>query len=476
MGELHERSALELATAIREGEVASREVLDHLLDRIEKLDGPINAVVTLDRERAVAEAKRADDATARGDDLGPLHGVPITVKDAFSTAGMRTTSGAPMLAEHIPDTDAAPVAALRRAGCIVFGKTNLPMFAGDMQTYNDVFGVTNNPYDLDRTPGGSSGGAGAALACGFTPLELGSDIGGSIRIPAHMCGVVGHKPSHGIVPSTGHIPGPPGSLSAPDLFVAGPMARSVEDVAAALQLITGPDLFAKDAWSLSLPPAPERPIRLAAWFDDPASSVDAETAVLLEAAAAGLADRDTVVDFDARPEASLEETFTLFDTLLQGVLSAGNQTAELDDWATLSGTDPLSVQQKRRSIRHADWLRANESRQQMRLRWHRFFETWDAILMPVVACPAIAHNHSQPSADRVVTVDGQARPYRELLTWMAPAGACLLPSTVVPIGVTTAGLPVGVQIVGPHLHDKTTLAIAAMISEFVPPPAPPLLA
>ncbi|MCP3938815.1 MAG: glutamyl-tRNA amidotransferase, partial [Actinomycetia bacterium] len=280
MGELHERSALELATAIREGEVASREVLDHLLDRIEKLDGPINAVVTLDRERAVAEAKRADDATARGDDLGPLHGVPITVKDAFSTAGMRTTSGAPMLAEHIPDTDAAPVAALRRAGCIVFGKTNLPMFAGDMQTYNDVFGVTNNPYDLDRTPGGSSGGAGAALACGFTPLELGSDIGGSIRIPAHMCGVVGHKPSHGIVPSTGHIPGPPGSLSAPDLFVAGPMARSVEDVAAALQLITGPDLFARDAWNLSLPPAPERPIRLAAWFDDPASSVDAETAVL----------------------------------------------------------------------------------------------------------------------------------------------------------------------------------------------------
>jgi len=472
VSELHERSALELAAAIGAGEVASLEVLDDLLDRVERLNGPINAVVTIDAERARAEAKRADDATARGEELGPLHGVPITVKDSFSTAGMRTTSGAPMLADHVPKVDAAPVAGLRRAGCIVFGKTNLPMFAGDMQTYNEVFGVTNNPYDLARTPGGSSGGAAAALACGFTPLELGSDIGGSIRIPAHACGVVGHKPSHGIVPSQGHIPGPPGSLSVPDLFVAGPMARSVEDVAAALQLITGPDLFARDAWQLSLPPPPDRPIRLAAWFDDPAASVEHETIDLLEAAAVALADHGFVIDSDARPEASLEETFTMFDTLLQGVLGAGSQTAELDEWADLSGSDPLSVQRRRRAVRHGDWLRVNEARQQMRLRWHQFFDTWDAVLMPVMVCPAIPHDHHQPSAERVVAVDGEMRPYRDLLAWMAPAGACLLPSTVVPIGTTIAGLPVGIQIVGPHLHDQTTLAVAAALSQIIQAPRP----
>ncbi|MGI9614871.1 MAG: amidase family protein, partial [Acidimicrobiales bacterium] len=348
MSELHERPALELAAAIRGGEVASREVVDHLLDRVERLNGPINAVVTVDAERARVAAKRADDATVRGDDLGPLHGVPITVKDSFSTAGMRTTSGAPMLADYVPVADAAPVAALRAAGCIVFGKTNLPMFAGDMQTYNEVFGVTNNPYDLDRSPGGSSGGAAAALACGFTPLELGSDIGGSIRIPAHACGVVGHKPSHGIVPAQGHIPGPPGSLSVPDLFVAGPMARSVADLVIALGLISGPDLFAADAWELSLPPPPDRPIRLAVWFDDPAASVTGETVGLLEAAAAGLAGQGFIVDAEARPETSLEEAFTLFETLLQAVLGAGNQTAELDEWADLSGNDPFSVQRRRR--------------------------------------------------------------------------------------------------------------------------------
>lgn len=221
MSEMHELSAIELATEIRQRRLSSREVLDHFLDRIERLDGPINSVVTIDAERARSEAALADEAVTTGADLGPLQGVPITVKDSFSTAGLRTTSGAPMLAGYVPETDAAPVAALRGAGCVVFAKTNLPMFAGDMQTYNELFGVTNNPYDLDRTPGGSSGGAAAALASGFTPLEIGSDIGGSIRIPAHNCGVVGHKPSHGIVPSYGHIPGPPGALTIPDLFCGG---------------------------------------------------------------------------------------------------------------------------------------------------------------------------------------------------------------------------------------------------------------
>src|SRR5205814_2283889 len=198
------------------------------------------------------EAIAADEALARGEDVGPLHGVPMTIKDSWQTAGMRTTSGAPELAEFVPEVDAWPVARLRGAGAVIFGKTNLPIYAGDFQSYNEVFGTTNNPFDLDRTSGGSSGGAAAALACGFTPLELGSDIGGSIRLPSHMSGVMGHKPTYGIVPAHGQIPGPPGTLTQADLAVAGPMARTVADLELGLDLAAGPDRWNGPAWRLEL--------------------------------------------------------------------------------------------------------------------------------------------------------------------------------------------------------------------------------
>ncbi|HKA52061.1 MAG TPA: amidase family protein, partial [Candidatus Binatia bacterium] len=237
MSELAYATAMELAKKIRQREVSSREVLDHLLERVATLDPRINSVVTVAAERARAEADAADAAVARGEIRGPLHGVPMTVKDSFQTAGMRTTAGAPELADFVPHEDAWPIARLRAAGAVIFGKTNLPIYAGDLQSYNKVFGATNNPYDLSRTPGGSSGGSAAALACGFTPLELGSDIGGSIRLPSHMSGVVGHKPSYGIVPAHGQIPGPPGTLTLADLAVAGPMARSVEDLELGLEIM-----------------------------------------------------------------------------------------------------------------------------------------------------------------------------------------------------------------------------------------------
>ena len=213
--------------------------------------------------------------------LGPLHGVPMTVKDSFSTAGMRTTSGAPELADHVPTEDAAPVAAVRRAGAVVWAKTNLPIYAGDMQSYNEVFGTTCNPWDLERTPGGSSGGSGAALAARFTPLEIGSDIGGSIRLPANMSGVYGHKPSYGIVPAHGQIPGPPGTLTQADIAVAGPMARTAADLQLALDLMTGPDRWNSPAWRLELPPPRAADIgtfRVATWFDDAACPLDPEVA------------------------------------------------------------------------------------------------------------------------------------------------------------------------------------------------------
>jgi amidase len=461
-------SARAVADAIASRQVSSREVLDHLLDRIAKLDGAINAVVTIDRERARAEASAADDMVARGADLGPLHGVPMTVKDSWETAGMRTTSGAPELREHVPENDAWPVAALRAAGAIVFGKTNLPYYAGDCQTYNDLFGTTNNPFDPERTCSGSSGGSGAALACGFTPLELGSDIGGSIRSPAHVNGVVGHKPSFGVIPIHGHIPGPPGSLSGADIAVGGPMARTVADCALALDVLAGPDRWNTPAWRLELPPPRHERLgdyRVAVWSDDPACPVASEVVVLVEQAAARLTEAGAKVDADARPALTFEAAAANFDALLAAALSGGYPKDSFDRMAAATGDDEVARVKRLTAMRHREWLSHHERRQHHRRRWEEFFTEWDVILMPVQPLPAIRHDHSQPFGARTIDVDGTERPYTDLLRWVGISGEAYLPSTVVPVGLTPAGLPVGVQVVGPYLHDRTTLHLAARLFE-----------
>jgi amidase len=309
-------SAIGIAAAIKDGQVASREVLDVFLDRVRRLDGAVNSVVTIDEDGARAACVAADDAIARGDEVGPLHGVPITIKDSWQTAGMRTTSGAPELAGFVPTEDAWPVARLREAGAVVYGKTNLPLYAGDFQTYNEVFGTTTNPFDASRTPGGSSGGPAAALACGFTPLELGSDIGGSIRLPSHMTGVMGHKPSYGIVPTHGQVPGPPGTLTQADLAVGGPMARSVDDLSLALSVLAGPDRWNRPAWRLELPPPRPAPLRIGAWLDDDRCAVEPAVAAVLEQAAATLG--ATAV----QPGFTLAKAAETFFALLQAALSA----------------------------------------------------------------------------------------------------------------------------------------------------------
>jgi amidase len=456
-------SATGLAEAIRTGKIASREVLDVLLDRVERLDGPINSVVTVDAERARREAAAADEAVAAGGPLGPLHGVPITIKDSWQTAGMRTTSGAPELADLVPEVDAWPVARLREAGAIVYGKTNLPIWAGDFQTYNDVFGTTNNPFDTSRTPGGSSGGSAAALACGFTPLELGSDIGGSIRLPAHMSGVTGHKPSYGIVPTHGQIPGLPGTLSLADLAVGGPMARTVGDLELALDLLVGPNRWDAPAWRVELPPSRVTGLegcRVAAWLDDEHCPVDPEVKVLLDGAAAALAGAGAVVDTGARPDFTLAKAADTFLTLLHAALAGSFSRDQIERLAADPDDSPLGLTRRRTALRHRDWLTANERRMQMRLRFEEFFGAWDVLLLPVMPRTALEHDHSQPMASRLVAFGGQDRPYWDTVTWMAPAGACFLPATVVPVGTTGDGLPVGIQIVGPYLHDRTTLRVA----------------
>jgi amidase len=470
MSELAYMSAIEIASAIRKKEISSRETLDYFLERVEHLDPPINSVVTIDADRARREAETADAALARGDILGPLHGVPMTIKDSFQTVGMRTTSGAPELADFIPQEDAWPVARLRQAGAIIFGKTNLPIYAGDLQSYNEVFGTTNNPYDHSRTPGGSSGGSAAALACGFTPLELGSDIGGSIRLPAHMAGVVGHKPTYGIVPAHGQIPGPPGTLTLADLAVAGPMARSVEDLELGLHIMAGPNRWDGPAWKLEMP-APRqtalKEYRIAAWLDDPFCRVEPELLGLLEKAANALAAAGAHVDTTVRPDFTLEKVADTFFALLQSALSGGIARDRIELYATATEDTPLAKTRRLVSMRHREWLSYNERRLQMRKRWEEFFTQWDVILLPVMPCPAIVHDHSEPQAARIAWVDGEQRSYWSLITWMAPAGACYLPATVVPVGCLAEGLPVGIQVVGPYLSDRTTLDIAKYLTTLI---------
>lgn len=467
--ELHWRSAGDLARAIRAREVSSREALDHLVERIERLDGPVNAVVQWDLERARSAAEAADDAVVNGGEgLGPLHGVPMTIKDSFQTEGCITTSGAPELADFVPDADAAPVARLREAGAIPFAKTNLPLYAGDIQSYNDVYGTTNNPHDLDRTPGGSSGGSAAALAMGFTPLELGSDIGGSIRVPAHYSGVMGHKPSFGIVPAHGQIPGPPGTLSQADLAVAGPMARTADDLALGLDVMAGPDRWARPAWRLDLPASRAASLadfRIAAWTDDEAFPVDADTSRALGDLCASIESAGGHVDAEARPGFSLDKTYRVFGNLLFAALAGGHPKDKIEHLAADTDDTPAGWVRRGTAARHRDWLSDHERRLQIRAQWERFFEDVDAILLPVHQRAAIAHDHHPQQWERRVDIDGVDTSYLDLFAWIAPAGVAYLPATVVPVGTTSDGLPIGVQIVGPYLHDRTTIALAGAIAD-----------
>jgi amidase len=466
--DLHWRSATELAAAISRREVGSEEMLDHFVARIDRLDNPVNSVVRWDLDRARAAARAADAAVAADDDLGPLHGVPMTIKDSFQTEGCITTSGSPDLADHVPPADAAPVARLREAGAIPFAKTNLPIFAGDIQSFNDVYGTTNNPYDVERTPGGSSGGSAAALAMGFTPIELGSDIGGSIRVPAHYSGVMGHKPTFGIVPAHGQIPGMPGTLSQADLAVAGPMARTVDDLELELDVLSGPDRWDAPAWRLDLPPARATSLgdlRVAAWLDDERCPVDRDTARVLGDAVNAIDSAGGRVDVEARPGFTLDKAFSVFGNLLFAALAGGHSKGKIEHMASDSSDTPMGWVKRGSAARHRDWLSDHERRLQLRARWEEFFENFDAILLPVQPRPAIGHDHSEPQWDRRVDIGGEDRPYLDLFAWIAPAGLAYLPVTVVPVGMSADGLPIGVQIVGPYLEDRTTLQLARHVAE-----------
>ena len=474
----------DLARAVASGEVSSRELVGNYLERIERHNPALNAVVTLDAERALAQADAADQAVTEGVALGPLHGVPMTIKDAFETAGMRTTSGLQEQAEHVPHRNATAVQRLVDAGVVLMGKTNCPPGVTGQETANQVFGRTNNPWDLDRTSGASSGGAAAAVAAGLTALELGSDSGGSIRQPAAYCGVYGHFPTQGLVPTRGHLPQVEHHEVDVhvDLMSVGPMARDARDLALALEVLAGPDVYGRRAWRLALPPPPVAPsdYRVGVWLDDEDFPVDAEVSERLHATVDALTAAGVQVNRNARPEFTLREAERVAFALWVAS-SCGRNSDDLDA-EMRRRTGRFGVDDDSRAARraraevlsHREWLQLDAQRRRLQRQWEELFGGIDVLLCPVSPVTAYPHD-PQPElvADidhriaRTIEVNGQPRPYLDQLVWTTLVGMARLPSTVAPVGLSANGLPVGIQIVGPALADRTTMAFAGHLAEII---------
>jgi len=446
-------STLEQADLIRRGDLSSRELTEHFIDRIERLDGDINAVVTRDFEVALEASDVADALQQKGDLSGVLHGVPITVKDALETHNLRSTGGAIELKDNIPNRDAAVVASVRSEGAIVMGKTNLPRWSGDIQSYNEIFGTTNNPWDVSRGPGGSSGGAAAAVAMGFTSFEIGTDIGGSIRFPAAFNGIWGHKPSFGVIPTTGYLDHTQGGLNEADINVFGPLARSSADLEFLL------DLMKRNAspWipQLQSPPADLGELRVGAWLDDEFCPVDQEVRQNLETVVDALENNGIVVDRSARPNIDPDEAAMLGLWLVQSAIS---QSTESDGPG------------------HRIWLDRHVRREEIRLKWAEFFSDYDALIMPVCFVPPFEHQQDGDFRSRTLLCNGEARNYMDVVKWTTMVGMAYLPSTVPPTGLGESGLPIGCQVVGPYGSDKLTIALAGKIGDLTGGYQPPPLA
>ncbi len=468
-------SALEAARAIRAGQVSSVELTARMLDRIAQHNPKLNAIVVVAADTALARARAADEARARRESWGPFHGVPITIKDTFEVAGVTTTAGAPALRTHVPTRDAAVVARLLGAGAVILGKSNVPIFASDWQSYNAVYGQTNNPWDVARTPGGSTGGGAAALAAGLSYLEPGSDLAGSIRIPAHFCGVYGHKPSLDVVPLRGHIPPPPGISAAPPstLPVAGPLARSAADLLAALAVLGGPDGDEARAWRWSLPPA--RGARLGDYrigyvLDDPHAPVSAEEAPALAGAVEALRRAGARLEEGWPPGVSVEEQYDAYLTLLYARYTPPVREERLPGLRQLAASqDGSYLARYARAVTASDaYLQTMETRRRAaRGVWQAYFRTHDAFLMPTALVPAFPHDHSGNALIRLLTTPAGPRPYSDLCFWIAFATLAGLPATTAPVGLTAGGLPVGLQIVGPYLEDATPIAVAGHLADVV---------
>ena len=440
-------AATALASAIREKQVSAMEVLEAHLAHIAKHNPLLNAIVTLDAEGARQRAKAADAALARGETWGPLHGVPLTLKDVHPVAGMRTTAGFEPLADYIPPEDGSAAARLKSAGAIIIGKTNMPVMAGDFQSQNPIFGRANNPWNIDRTPGGSSGGAGAAVAAGLVPLDIGSDIGGSIRIPAHFCGVYGLKPTEHRVSLVGHIPGLPGSPRAARIMgVIGPLARQIDDLELAFRIIAGPDGRDTDVPPVPLKfedPLPFQGLRIAWTPTFPGVPAAEEIREATGSLAAELARLGSRVE-ERLPEVDFAQQRALFWELVNYVITVFQPQPE--------GAVPISL---------ASYLKALDKRDSFIIAWEHFFDNWDALLCPVAITTAF--EHWPPEAPFII--DGEQVPYWGMINYCCPFNLTGHPAIVIPLAQDRDGLPIGVQIVGHRWGEERLLAIARTLSQ-----------
>jgi amidase len=478
---LHFRSATDLARLLRSGKTSASALLDQCLDQHSKHNGTLNAVVVTDIERAKRAARAADRRLRAGKPIGPFDGVPMTAKESFDMTGLPSTWGDPRFKDNIASSDAVAIARLTEAGAVIYGKTNVPLMLADWQSFNVIYGTTNNPWDVTRAPGGSSGGSAAALASGMSALEIGSDIGASIRNPAHYCGVYGHKPTYGAVPYQGHLL--PGMVQPGDITVAGPLARSARDLAAMMKVLAGPVGPEARGYALTLPPARQRSLkdfRVAVMMTDAQSEVDLPLQDLLGKLTQFLGKRVKKLSTIARPEFSTKEAMDVYIALLRSATSRRQTDEEfIANSARVAASDPLDDSYLTKMLRayvlpHRSWLYYNERRHQMRLLWDQFFDDWDVMLCPAAASAAFPHDQKGERHERTIPVNGKQVPTTDQLFWAGYSGCFYLPSTVAPMGLTPQGLPCGVQIITRQYGDYTSIRFAEFLEKeyyaFTPPP------
>lgn len=469
-------TASELAGAIRERRASAVEVLDAHLACIARHNPALNAIVTLNEEGARKRAAEADAALARGEIWGPLHGVPVTIKDSFATAGLRTTSGYPPLADYIPTEDATVVARLKAAGAIVLGKTNLPLLVHGFQSDNPVFGRTNNPWDLTRTPGGSTGGGAAALASGMSPLEIGSDYGGSVRIPAHYCGLFSIKPTERRVPLTGHIPELPGKpRSVRHVATPGPLARSLEDLAVALQVIAGPDPAQPEIPPVTLVPI-AKPLLTklrVAWSDDFGGlPVTRDTRAALQGLVDQLDERGCSVERRMPDGFDFPGIWETYGELRQCEIGSAMSSELEAECAANFGVSATSEDPEMRGMARRlnatlkQYTETLTKRDAYIATAEQFFESWDVLLCPVTVGPAFPH--CPPGTP--IAVDDRQVFYRLGGTgYTSPFNLTGNPVVVMPLTRSAEGLPIGVQLVGPRWSEMKLLAIAELFVNLTGP-------
>ncbi|MDP1867240.1 MAG: amidase [Bradyrhizobium sp.] len=477
------RSATELSAALAAKKVSAVELAQDAIGRIERHDGKINAVCVRDFARGLEAARAADAARARGE-TGALLGIPLTVKESYNVAGLPTTWGFSPQKDFVASEDALSIARVKQAGGVILGKTNVPVGLADWQSYNEIYGTTNNPFDLGRTPGGSSGGSSAALAAGYGPLSLGSDIGGSLRVPAFHCGVYAHKPTYNLVAPRGHTPPPlPPIPLERDLSVIGPMARSAADLSLLLDVIAGPDPLDNGVgYRLALPPPRHtalKDFRVLVIDSDPVMPADKDIRGAIEKLAGNLAKSGVSIARHSPLLPDFAESSRLYMRMLMGFLSASlppDAVAGAKAGAAELTADNRSLAAERlRGITqsHRDWVLDDGARARLRAQWRELFRTFDAVICPIMPTPAYPHDHTEPQEARRISIDGKDHVYPDQLAWPGIATLPGLPATAIPLGLT-GGLPVGVQIVGPWLEDRTPLKLAELVERefggFVPPP------